>query len=264
MLRGLLIALSFLTIIPVRLRAETTEMQMLGAAVFFPIVGIMLGAAAAASGEIFGFLFSPEISAALMLLVLLVMTGGLHMDGLSDTFDALASKAGRERRLDIMKEGPAGPVGVTAMVFTLALKYLALLSLTNMTYFVYYAAIVFMPMVGRWAMLAGMLVGRPARADGLGRIYIGRLGWGRFAGATLVLAALMAGPGLLGNSYAPVDWAVMAAVVLVFIYMYVLLFNRVAVKRFGGLTGDVLGAMGETAEALFLLMVIAWSRLYTL
>jgi len=253
-----------MTIIPVRFRSELTERQMLGAAVFFPVVGLLLGVMAAVSETMFGYLFGPELSIALMLLFLELLTGGLHLDGLSDTFDALASKADRPRRLDIMKEGPAGPVGVAAIFFTLGIKYLALLSVSNLTFFAFYATLLFMPAVGRWAMLVGMLLGRPARQDGLGIIYIGGLSWARFIAGTLILFALMAGPAFLLQSSAPGGWPLLVLAAMGIIFTYVLLAGWVSNRRFGGFTGDVLGAIGETTEVLFILLVIAWSRFYTL
>jgi adenosylcobinamide-GDP ribazoletransferase len=263
-LRPLLIGLSFLTIIPVRFRTELTERQMLGAAVLFPVVGLLLGILAAISETLFGYLFGPGLSIALMLLAMELATGGLHLDGLSDTFDALSSKADRERRLEIMRQGASGPAGNAAVFFTLGLKYLALMSVGNLTNFLFLATVLFMPAIGRWAMLVGMLVGRRARGDGLGASFIGRLGSGRFALATLVLASLMVGPAFMSRLSAPIGWWVFVIITLLVVFAYVLVVRHVSNRRFGGFTGDVLGAIGETTEVLFPLLVIAWSRLYTL
>ena len=264
MLRPPLIALSFMTIIPVRFRSDLTERQLLTAAVFFPMVGLLLGVMAAVSDTVFRLLFSPELSIALMLLVLELATGGLHLDGLSDTFDSLASKADQERRLDIMKEGSAGPVGVTAIFFTIGIKYLGLLSVSNLTNFAFYATLLFMPAISRWAMLAGMIVGRPARKDGLGVIYIGKLPLSLFIAATLLLFAIMAAPGYLMASSAPHGWWLFVIIAMTVAFLFVLIANRVSSRRFGGLTGDSFGAIGQITDVLFILTVIAWSRLYTL
>jgi len=264
MLRPPLIALSFMTIIPVRFRSELTERQLLAAAVFFPVVGLLLGLMAAISDTLFGLVFGPELSIALMLLTLELATGGLHLDGLSDTFDGLASKADRKRRLDIMKDGTAGPVGVSALLFTMGIKYLALVSVSNLSDFVFFATLVAMPAISRWAMLVGMMIGRPARKDGLGIIYIGKLPPLMFIAATLLLFGAMAGPGFLVPSSAPLNWWMFVIIAMVMVFLFVIVVNRVSKSRFGGLTGDVMGAIGQTTDVLFVLTVIAWSRLYTL
>jgi len=264
MLRPPLIALSFMTIIPVRFRSGLTERQLLAAAVFFPVVGLMLGVMAAVSNTVFGLLFGPELSIALMLLALELATGGLHLDGLSDTFDAMACKAEQERRLDIMKEGSAGPIGVAAIFFIIGIKYLALLSVSNLTNFVYFTTLLFMPAISRWAMLVGMLIGRPARKDGLGAIYIGKLPVSMFLAATLLLFAMMAAPGYLMPSAAPQGWWMFVIIAMAVAFLFVLAADRASRRRFGGFTGDVLGAIGQITDGLFILTVIAWSRLYTL
>lgn len=264
MLKTFLIGLSVLTIIPVRFKRELTVEHMLNAAMAFPVVGVLIGAAGAGTVALLGLVFEPEISTVLMLLVMELITGGLHLDGLSDTFDAIASKAKIERRLDIMREGTAGPVGATAIFFTLGLKYLVLVSAANLSWYMYYGAIIFMPAIGRWAMLCGMLTGRPARKDGFGNLYVGSLGAGRMSVATLLIYAIMMGAGYAAYPMNPVVWAVFIAAALVAVFAYTLVVRWVANRRLGGLTGDVLGALGQTTEVLFVMLVLIWSKIYTL
>ena len=103
---------------------------------------------------------------------LVLSNGGFHLDGLADTFDALAAKGDREKKLSVMKDGTIGPVGVIAVFFSLLIKYLAIKNLTLFPLFTLYSSLLFMPAISKLAMVISMFYGKSARADGLGRLFI--------------------------------------------------------------------------------------------
>jgi adenosylcobinamide-GDP ribazoletransferase len=198
------------------------------------------------------------------LLALAVFTGGLHMDGLSDTIDGLSAQGASERKLNAMRDPSAGPLGAASIVFVLLIKYLSIRSLEDLSYFGLFGTLVFMPLMGRWAIVVAMAAGRPAQSDGLGRVYLGRLGMWRLAGAAIVAALCITAVAALLRDYAPSGayWFLFLSVVLVSIAALVL--NLAFNRRFGGQSGDTLGASCETAEMIFLLGALAWSRFFIL
>lgn len=235
---------------------------MLRSALAFPVVGFLIGVALLASDVIFSQVFSSSLVSALVLVVLVVLTGALHLDGLSDTFDALACRGDRERRLSAMRDSSAGPIGMVAVMLVLGLKFLAIEEVASQGSFLHYLGLVFMPVAGRWAQVTGMFLGRPSRPDGLGKIFIGQVGTGMYLVATAIAFGLFAGAALLAGGNAPDLWYVFGAVgFLIILVMNVVLvgINR---KHFGGESGDTLGAATEFSELLFLLWVVVWSRLF--
>ncbi|MBI4839110.1 MAG: adenosylcobinamide-GDP ribazoletransferase [Nitrospirae bacterium] len=269
MQKKFLIALQFLTIIPVRIKTAVNESDITGSASAFIVVGIMQGLLLMTVDFIAGMVFHSDLVMGLTLFVLVVSNGGFHLDGLADTFDAIAVKSGgnpeidRQKRLAVMKDGTIGPIGVIAIIFVLSLKYLSLKNLSNFLPFTYYSTLILLPVMPKWTMTIAMFYGRPAREDGLGRLFIGKIGFRAVAVSTLIFISILAVFHFFLGHYAPVNQYVFYAVSLIVLYV----FSRASVgffnKKFGGLSGDTLGAMSELTEITFLLMVIVWSQLST-
>jgi adenosylcobinamide-GDP ribazoletransferase len=267
-MKRFLIALQFLTIIPVKSLTRVAESHIAKSASFFVIVGIVQGILLLATDLGTGKLFHPSLVAGIVLLVLVLSNGGFHLDGLADTFDAIAVKPEGDRahakltRLSVMKDGSTGPAGVTAIFFALLLKYLALVNLSHFPVFTYYSSILLLPVISKWAMVISMYFGNPAREDGLGRLFIARIGLQEVIISTFLLVLFFVVPQLFLSPYIPVGQNVFYGVLLgtvFFVCRTCLLFFD---KKFGGLTGDTLGAISEITEILFLLMVITWAQLF--
>jgi adenosylcobinamide-GDP ribazoletransferase len=196
--------------------------------------------------------------------------GGFHLDGLSDTFDALASKSEGEensdklKRLAIMKTGTAGPIGVTAIFFALALKYLALNNLSLCQPVTYLSSLLLMPVLSKWAMVMSMFYGKPAREDGLGRIFMNRISLKEIVFSTGILLLLLLLSSVVFSRFFGLYIPNKQYIFYVFLLLSLWLFCRLEIKffnnKFGGLTGDALGAISEITEIIFLFMVIVWSR----
>jgi adenosylcobinamide-GDP ribazoletransferase len=233
----------------------------------FVIVGLFQGIVLLATDYIAGRVFHPDLVTGIILLVLVLSNGGFHLDGLADTFDALAAKsednrdADKLKRLAIMKDGKTGPIGVVAIVFTLALKYLSLSNLTHLLPFTYFSSLLLMPVLSKWATVVSMFHGKPARIDGLGETFINRVGLKEFGISTFILLLLLTFHQVFFNRYAPDNQYVFFVFLLVTLYLSCRMGINFFHKKFGGLTGDTLGAISEITELIFLLMVIAWSRL---
>ncbi len=261
-MRSLLLALQFLSIFPIKIKGDVTEADMLRSAYAFTVTGFLIGVVLVIADFFLAQLFSSALVSALVLLVLVLITGALHLDGLADTFDALACRGGREDKLSAMRDPSSGPVGMVAVMFVLGLKFLAIEEVASLSYYLHYVALLFMPVMGRWVQVAGMFLGKPSRPDGLGTIFIGKVGTGIFITTTAIALLLFAAVSLVAGSYAPGMWYVYggAGFALVFVIAIVLvgLFKR----NFGGQSGDTLGAATELSELAFLLWTITWSRLF--
>lgn len=267
-MKSLRLALGFLTIVPLPAwREPVAERDLTRSVAAFVAVGVLQGLLLVATDLAAGWFFHPDLALWLVLLVAVLVSGGFHLDGLADTFDALAVKSSgdekvdRERRLAAMKDSATGAIGMLAVFFLLLLKFQALKSLSHGSYAVYYSSLLLLPAMGKWAMLTAMPAAVPSRPDGLGRLFLGRVGrreviWG---GATLV--ALLLVPAVLLVAYLPpFSWLFYLSLPLL-VYLLCRPLNALFHRRFGGLNGDNLGALNELAELLFLLVVLLWLRL---
>lgn len=261
-----LLALQFLTIIPVRMETDFSEEEMPRSAVFFPAVGAVQGCVAAGVAFFTIPLFTPEIAGVLLVMALIISNGGFHLDGLADTFDALAvkssgdSEADRAKRLAVMKDSSTGAIGVTAIALVLLMKCLLISNIISCSVSVTrYALLFLLPVFSKWVMVPAAYHGTAARKDGLGRVFIENV-----LVRDLVLSSLITL--LLSFVVAGILQQTPSATgTLLFMLLAVLyLFSFAAVKfcrlRFGGITGDSFGAISEIAEIIFLMVASIWLR----
>lgn len=257
-----LLAFQFLTIIPLKRMHNVSEKDIGSSTVFFPIVGAAQGGMLTASAMVLTKVFPVELTNGLIVLLLVIITGGLHLDGLADTFDAIASRGNRDKKLAIMKDSSVGPFGVMAIVFAILLKYLSLNVLFhNSSLVTFYLSLFLLPVFSRWAMVPAIYHCKSARQDGLGRIFIEHTGIKEIITATgLVLlisfvALLITGR---GSQLSAFGFQLLSG--LLVLYVFCLAAVRFSNKTFGGMTGDTFGAVSEISEILFLLSAIIWSQ----
>ncbi len=242
MLSPLIAALRFLTILPIPGGLGHEESDLSRSVVFFPVVGLAIGATAWLAGHLFLLLFSPLVAAVLLTLVLLAASGGLHMDGLADTADGFFSSRPRERILEIMRDSRVGAMGVIAMVLVILLKSAALASCDRQGFL---AAALLMPLAGRVAIVLSMAILPYARPRG----GLATLFYGRPVGLVGIWSLLL----LTGASWYAAGLAGVAAGISVL--FLVLLFAFFCRARINGATGDTLGAVCELAETVVALVL---------
>ncbi len=228
----------------------------------FVMVGLVQGLLLATIAYGAGRVFDPGLAAGVTLFMLVLSNGGFHIDGLADTFDALAAKGDGEKKLSIMKDGTIGPVGVIAVFFSLFIKYLAIKNLTLFHLFTLYSSLLFMPAISKLAMVISMFHGKSARTDGLGRLFILNIGLREVLFAVITLLFAIVSVQSLFNRDMSVSQYIFYATALLLIYFLCLILVNFFGRKFGGLTGDTLGAISEIADIIFLLSAIAWSRLF--
>lgn len=234
------LAISFLTAIPMPGVGVASDQEMNQTVAFFPMVGLLVGFLNTTVLIIAANLWSPQVGAWLWLAANALLTGGLHLDGWMDTFDALGSRKGRSEMLAIMKDSRIGAMGAIAAVLLLGLKWTAL-SHPSMSL----AALAFAPVIGRMSLVL-VTQGFPyGRDTGLGKALksgsLSPLGWILAAGTATAGAALLGYRGV---------WASVVALALGYLWAYALS------KKLGGLTGDTYGAVNELVEIAFLLGVL--------
>ena len=241
---GLLVAARYLTIVPVPGPVAPGSAALGRAAGWFVVVGAALGAVLV--GIDFGLSrFFPGLLVTLLTVTAWkVLTGGLHLDGLADCLDALGGSTPEHRRA-ILSDSRIGTFGAVGLILFLMIEIVAL---SGMDAGARWRVLLVAPVIGRATPLLLARLFPPARTDGQGAAFLAHVGWGGTAVALAVAAAFALGalraPGLVA-----LGAGVLAAV----------LAGRFLARRFGGITGDVLGAGVELAELAVILTMTAWA-----
>lgn len=249
-MQAYLLALSFLTCLPIKINYIATREQLTKSLTYYPWVGFTLGGIIAGVASLGDYLGLGLAGNALTVITLVVLTAGLHLDGLMDTADGLLSGRPRERKLEIMKDSSVGAMGAIVLVCQLILKITLVAALV---WSAKYRILILMPAVGRWVMVYAIAHYPYAGAKpGLGSVFDREKARAKFWWASLFLS-LAAGI-LIG-----LDAILALVITLILVY---LLAQRVA-KSLGGQTGDTYGATGELAELVFLLTMVLLNSLGT-
>jgi adenosylcobinamide-GDP ribazoletransferase len=235
-MKPLLAALRFLTIVPIPGNWGTAEEDLARSVPWFPVVGLLIGGLAALVAWGLVQMAPPMVVAVLLIGVLLVCSGGLHLDGLADTADGLLSCRSRQRALEIMKDSRTGAMGAMALVMVLLAKFAALASLRPA---LVWPAVLLMPLAGRSMIVVQMALLPYAREGGLGAVFYRHRP--RLAAIWAAVAFEAVAWGLLGLR-GLATWGVCLAVTLAFaVYLK---------RKIGGATGDTLGALCEIVELI--------------
>lgn len=233
-LATLLAGVRFLTILPISWHKERDGRFFKASLVFFPLIGLIIGAMTSLGVALFGQIFTSSITVVTGILFLAVFSGCLHLDGLADSFDGLLSYRPRERALEIMRDSRIGAMGVIALLFVILGKYAALSSLSTVMML---QAFILMPLAGRTAIVLTMAILPYARSsEGLGALF--------YSKDTRILA-LVAG---LSSVICVFLISSSGFVPLFAILFTVTLFGLWCYKKLGGATGDTLGAVCELTE----------------
>ncbi len=239
---SLLVALQFLTRIPVAIKSGVSSEAMARSMALFPLVGLLIGALAAALHTAASFVFAGSVCDIIALFFLVAITGNMHGDGLMDTADGFFSGKPRERMLEIMHDSRAGAHGVIAGAFIVLGKFVLLGQVPGP---LKGAALIVIPALGRWAQVyAATCYPYVSRTNGTGSFVSGvvarqlSIATATAAGAALVLLGPLKGIAALAS-----------------VLVATMLLARFADRKIGGVTGDVLGALNECAELAGLLLL---------
>lgn len=240
---SLRLAISFLTIIPAYGNRIADDREMANSLTFYPLVGLLVGAFLALLAYLFHWLALGISGDALLIVAWIIITGGLHLDGLMDTADGLFSGKDRDRKLEIMRDSRVGAMGVMALAALLILK---LSFLNGIPYPEKIWVLVLAPALGRCMLLYACCLYPYARSGpGLGKTFAEQASKLHIIIATIILlAACLYLHGIYG-------------LVFVLIAAFIVLGVMAWIGRIlGGLTGDTYGAVCELAETVFIMTVV--------
>lgn len=238
----MMIALQFLTILPIRLRHAPRGEESGASLLWYPVVGLVIGLLLIVVQWLLADL-PITLQAALVLGFWVLITGGLHLDGLADTVDAwVGGRGDRERTLAIMKDPNCGPMGVLALLLTLLVKYAALLTIIESSL---WWVLLVAPWAGRWLLPALLLTTPYVRPGGLGEAIYEHMprGW---------LPAVLFVHGFAMMIIGGLAW-------LVIVLLFAVIYRALLKHRLGGTTGDTAGALVELGETLALVALV-WSN----
>ncbi|MEP7113621.1 MAG: adenosylcobinamide-GDP ribazoletransferase [Ilumatobacteraceae bacterium] len=247
-LTGLLAAIQFLTRIPIRLRREP---DVAASVTWFPLVGALIGAGVGGAAAGLWHVLPPLVAAAMAVAIGLLITGAFHEDGLADVADAFGGGWTIERRLEILKDSRHGSYGVAAMCSSIVVRIVCLGSLPG-------PATMFASAVAAHAAARGAAVGLMGAAplathQGLGADY---------GQATTPRRAIVGMVGGLALAALAVGWwaAPLAAAML----LSMVAVRWLAMRKIGGINGDVLGTCEQVTEILCLVVLTGLATHYQL
>ncbi len=238
-MRGLILAIQFLTRLPTPAVTDFKPDDLARAAVWFPLVGILLGALLVGAVGLGGRV-DPWLGALLGLLVWVGVTGALHLDGLADLADALGAAHGnRDRLLTVLADPHLGVFGVTALVMQLLLKLVLLMLVAKS------GSLWPLLLIPAWARLGPLVWARlPSIKPGMGERFAWHVSWqGVLLWGTLLAAASYVAPALLAAPLLLLAW------------------RAWLLARLGGMTGDALGAGVEWVESGLLLVLVNYTAM---
>ena len=235
-MKKIIAAIQFITVIPI---GKPGTYDPTGMIAFFPVVGLLLGGIVSVFDLVILNVWSPVTASLLDVILLIMLTGALHIDGLADTADGLYGNRPREKALAIMKDSRVGAMGLVAVFCGLSVKWAGLAEISVHRSLL----LLIIPVYARSSMLFGIRFleyGRPGGGTGHG-VFTEKLAVRSFWGLVIPVTLSF----FLGWS------AVVLNLGFAVIVMCTLGFYR---RRIGCITGDMLGALTEVTEAgLFLL-----------
>ncbi|MDP3791985.1 MAG: adenosylcobinamide-GDP ribazoletransferase [Candidatus Omnitrophota bacterium] len=236
-----LIALQFLTILPVSIKGKIEDGDFGRSLVYFPVIGLLLGTLLAGIAFI-STSFPPLVGSALILIVWVVITGAIHLDGFADTCDGFYGKRSKEDILKIMRDSRIGTMGAAGIALLLLFKFAIIASIhPEDLWKILLAAAV----SARWLQAFACSVSKYARDEGKAKYFVKYAKRADiFAGAvfTLILNWFLMG----------IKGIVLTALLSVTIFLFI----QYAKRKIGGMTGDTIGAANEIAEVSALLFCL--------
>lgn len=240
-INAFLTALQFLTIFPPFIKRPFTQKELSHSVGFYPLVGLFLGAFLTGSYTLIMIIFPRSISLVLVLILWIVATGALHLDGFLDTCDGLFGGRNPQERLQIMRDERVGAYAFAGGVLLLLLKFTSLTNVSNV-----YRALLIAPLISRWAIAWAVIKFPYARREGLGYEIKSTAG-----NTELVIATSIA----FGSSFLIATWQGLIAFFIA--ALSVIIIGKLSLRWIPGLTGDIYGAINELIEVTTLLIFSA-------
>lgn len=237
-----ILMMQFLTSIPLPYKLDVKNEDFGKGLVFAPIVGLLIGGILAASFSVLNLIFPLYIISIFIIIEYILLTGGLHLDGLGDTFDGLFSNRSKDKMLEIMKDSRVGTNAVLAIVCVLIFNIFLFYGIGSDYIF---KTLILFPVAGRIGSLIGAGVSKYARSgEGLGKSFID------YCGTKEIVIGLI--------FYFFIFFAVYnfrGLIISIFPVVTALLLIKYFSRKIGGATGDILGAVCELNQTVFLIVM---------
>lgn len=242
--------IQFMTRIPIPIDTGFDEAFHKGM-IYFPVVGLILGVFYYGIAVVGGAIFNHYLAVIMVLIGEVILTGGLHLDGVGDTFDGLYSYRDKDRILEIMKDSRLGTNGLLAIMLLLMLKAGFIYELFE-SHRIW--LLIIMPIAARTMQVFACYKTKTPREKGMGNIFIGKISLCRLL-ATYGLAAII-GAGI-SIFFRGMDFKTLAVLGVSMVSLTLL--NKAFIisvyKKIEGVTGDILGCICEMAELEFLVIM---------
>lgn len=242
-MKNFFLALQFLTIIPVKIK-HIDESRISRSVIYFPLVGLLLGLILTGANNFLYFLNLEHLFINVILIVFLIfLTGGMHLDGLADTIDAFSSRKNKEEMLRIMRDSSIGVMGVLSLISIVLLK-IALLSSISVS--LKMSALLLMCILSRWSLVLSMFLFPYAREKGKAKMLIQGTDLRAFGLSTIITLVCVI-----------IVWRAEGLLIMAIVAIVAYVFGKFTSSKIGGITGDTLGATNELIETITLFTICA-------
>lgn len=253
MVKNFINAVQFLTIFTVSKKHEATEGDLARSMIYFPVIGFLIGFLLVNVDKALTWILPQTITNAFLLIVSVLITRAIHVDGFADTLDGVMGGSDPQSRLAIMKDSRLGTAGAIGILFLLLVKYLCFNNLFESDKV---AALLTSPMLARWSQALMVFQADYGRENGLGKAFVGHLRSSSLAAASAFAVGLSAFVIVRLDAHSAVLFFSLICGVLLMTFVG----RKFLVRKLGGITGDAIGAVSEMNEMLVLLLFVIFSN----
>jgi len=239
-MKSMIAAIQFLTIVGPVKTGEVNADYLPKSLLYFPLVGLMIGVILVGANFVLSKHLNHSVVNLSIIILLIILTGALHLDGFADTLDGFYAGKDRQEILKIMEDSRIGTMAALGLFILILLKFTLLEGIPDG---VKYRALLLMPLSSRWAMVVSGSFSKAARSQGLGRFFCKPVGLKEWLGATLFTLS--------------VTFLILKTQLIPFIlslFLFTLLLTKYIARKIGGMTGDTFGAINELTEVFSLLI----------
>ncbi len=252
-MRKLLIAISFFTRIPIHLK-DVTEDEFYKSMILIPFVGVFIGMVLFITSFLLSFIHFVELEAILLIIIYIWLTGGLHLDGFSDTIDGLFSARDQKKMMEIMKDSRLGAFGAIALILLILTNWIGFQIILRH----FPAALLVIPVFGRTTAIMSTCFCHYAKGGGgLGKRFVEMTKPGHFIGYFIFLLI-----------FATIILGFVGLLVSVLTYLPAILLMVYLQRKIGGMTGDTIGMTIELNQTFFIIilniLIINFSSYFTI
>ncbi|GAA0182752.1 adenosylcobinamide-GDP ribazoletransferase [Clostridium sediminicola] len=244
-LNNFLLFIQFFTRIPINKNLQCEKENFRKGAIFFPIIGLIIGGIQFIFAKLLFDYLSFNVLAVLVIMIPVIVTGALHLDGLGDLCDGFyAFKGGKDKIIEIMKDSTIGTFACAAIIFDILLRYT---TMENLLQYRNLCFIIVVPVISRFTIVLIAYLGKNAKENGTGNIFIGNINLPILLTSLIITVVISS---LLLNIIVAISLILISALVT-------FVFNKYCEYKIGGLTGDLLGANNEIIEIFVLIIGVA-------